>query len=168
MTRVERQYSFKAAKGQDANTPLVRAGGVKNLAMSIRRVADKELSEKMRVASKEAAEVIAGTARGMVPRGDTKKLLGSIRASATRSQGRVHAGNNYKDTRRGVPYARAVHSGRYNKAKGTRTVGQPFIRKAVPKAWPRLVAKYEAAMNDIATEFSKKHGVDQMKGRYKK
>ena len=167
MTRVERKYSFTAAKGEDANTPLVRAGGVKNLAMSIRRVADKELSEKMRVASKEAAEVIADTAKTLVPRGDTKKLLGSIRASATRSQGRINAGNKYKDTRRGVPYARAVHSGRYDKATGTRTKGQPYIKKAIPKAWPRLVAKYEAAMNEIAKEFSKKHGADQVKGKFK-
>ena len=167
MTRVETKYSFKAAKSKGSDTPLVQAGGVKTLAMSIRKVADKELSEKMRVASKEAAEVVAGTARGLVPRGDTKKLLGSIKASATRSQGRIHAGNKYKD-RRGVPYARAVHTGRYFKTTGTRTKGQPFIRKAVPKAWPRLVQKYEASLNEIAKEFKRKHGANIVKGRYKK
>ena len=165
--QVQRKYSFKAAKSKGSDTPLVQAGGVKTLAMSIRRVADKELSEKMRTASKEAAEVVASTAKGMVPRGDTKKLLGSIKASATRSQGRIHAGNKYKD-RRGVPYARAVHTGRYFKTTGTRTKGQPFIRKAVPKAWPRLVDRYEASLNEIAKEFKRKHGANIVKGRYKK
>ena len=165
--KVERKYSFTAAKSKGSDTPLVQAGGVKALAGSIRRVADKELSEKMRKASLEAAEVVSATAKGLVPRGDTKKLLGSIRASATRSQGRIHAGNKYKD-RRGVPYARAVHTGRYFKTTGTRTKGQPFIRKAVPKAWPRLVDRYEASLNEIAKEFKRKHGANIVKGRYKK
>ena len=62
MTKVERTYSFKAARGQSADMPLVKAGGVKQLALSIRRVADKELSEKMRKASLLAAEAVAGTA----------------------------------------------------------------------------------------------------------
>ena len=147
--------------------PLVRAGGVKNLALSIRRVQDKELSEAMRKASLHAAEAVAGTARGMAPRGDTGKLVKTIKATATRSQGRINAGNKYKD-RRGVPYARAVHSGKYIKATGQRTKGNPFIRKAVPKAWSRVVDRYTEAMNEIAKEFSKKHGVDQMKGKYRK
>ena len=162
----ERKYRIRAERGV-SDTPLVRAGGVKNLAMSIRRVNDKELSAKMREASKHAAEVVAGTAKGMVPRGDTKKLLGSIRASATRSQGRIHAGNKYKN-KRGVPYARAVHSGRFIEATGQRTKGNPFIRKAVPKAWTRLVDRYTDAMNDIAKEFNRKHGVSQVKGKYRK
>ena len=161
--KVERKYSFTAAKSKGSDTPLVQAGGVKALAGSIRRVADKELSEKMRKASLEAAEVVSATAKGLVPRGDTKKLLGSIRASATRSQGRIHARH-----KRGVPYARAVHTGRYFKTTGTRTKGQPFIRKAVPKAWPRLVDRYEASLNEIAKEFKRKHGANIVKGRYKK
>ena len=103
----------------------------------------------------------------MAPRGPTGNLVKTIKASATRSQGRVHAGNNYKDKRRGVPYARAVHSGRYNKATGSRTKGNPYIRKAVPKAWPRVVARYTDAMNEIAKEFNRKHGVHQMKGKFK-
>ena len=162
----ERRYKIRAERGGVKDTPLVRAGGVKNLAMSIRRVNDKELSEKMREASKHAAEAVASAARGMVPRGDTKKLLNSIRASATRSQGRIHAGNKYKN-RRGVPYARAVHSGKFVKATGQRTKGTPFIRKAVPKAWSRVVDRYTDAMNEIAKEFNRKHGVDQVKGKFR-
>ena len=168
MTRVERMYSFKAARDQGADEPLVRAGGVKNLALSIRRVQDKELSEKMRKASLHAAQAVAGTAIGMAPRGPTGNLVKTIKATATRSQGRIHAGNNYKDKKRGVPYARAVQSGRYNKATGQRTKGNPYIRKAVPKAWPRVVDRYTDAMSEIAKEFSRKHGVDQMKGKYRK
>ncbi len=148
--------------------PLVRAGGTKQLALSIRRVADKELSEKMKKASLLAAEAVAGTARGMAPRGPTVNLVKTIKATATRSQGRIHAGNRYKDKKRGVPYARAVHSGRYNKATGQHTKGNPFIRKAVPKAWSRVVDRYTDAMNEIAREFNRKHGVHQMKGKYRK
>ena len=152
----ERRYKIRAERGGVKDTPLVRAGGVKNLSMSIRRVNDKELSAKMREASKHAAEAVASAAKGMVPRGDTKKLLNSIRASATRTQGRIHAGNKYKN-RRGVPYARAVHSGKFVKATGQRTKGNPFIRKAVPKAWSRVVDRYTDAMNEIAKEFNRKH-----------
>lgn len=163
----ERKYKIRASRDSPKDTPLVRAGGVKDLAMSIRRVNDKELSKKMIEASRHSAEAVAGTAKGMVPRGDTKKLLHSIRASATRTQGRIHAGNKYKN-RRGVPYARAVHSGKYIKATGVRTKGNPFIRKAVPKAWPRVVDRYTDAMNEIAREFNRKHGVDQVKGKFRK
>ncbi len=162
----ERKYKIRAERGAPIDTPLVRAGGVKNLSMSIRRVNDKELSEKMREASKHAASAVASAARGMAPRGDTKKLLNSIRSSATRTQGRIHAGNKYKN-RRGVPYARAVHSGKFVKATGQRTKGNPFIRKAVPKAWVRVVDRYTDAMNEIAKEFNRKHGVDQVKGKFR-
>ena len=166
MVMQSRKYRIRA-DNTVKDTPLARAGGVKSLAMSIRRINDKELSAKMREASKQAAEVVAATSRGMVPRGDTKKLLKSIRASSTRTQGRIHAGNKYKN-KRGVPYARAVHTGRYDKATGQRSKGNPFIRKAVPKAYPRLIDRYTNAMNDIAREFNRKHGVDQVKGRYRK
>ena len=141
---------------------MARAGGVKSLAMSIRRINDRSLCKDAR--SIEAAAEVVATSRGMVPRGDTKKLLKSIRASSTRTQGRIHAGNKYKN-KRGVPYARAVHTGRYDKATGQRSKGNPFIRKAVPKAYPRLIDRYTNAMNDIAREFNRKHGVDQVKGR---
>ena len=162
----ERKYRIRAERGV-SDTPLVRAGGVKNLAMSIRRVNDKELSAKMREASKHAAEVVASTAKGMVPRGDTKKLLDQFELQQLDLKVESMLVINIKN-KRGVPYARAVHSGRFIEATGQRTKGNPFIRKAVPKAWTRLVDRYTDAMNDIAKEFNRKHGVSQVKGKYRK
>ena len=164
---VQKKYlSGSGMKGK--NTPLVRAGGVRQLALSIRRVNDKELSAKMREASKKAAEEIVPFVKKRVPVGNTGNLKKSIKATATRSQGRINAGNKRKSARTGVPYARAVHSGRYVPSTGKRTKGQPYITKAIPEAWPRLVKEYVQAMNKIAKEFNKKHGVDQVKGAFKK
>ena len=163
-----KKYLSGQGMGGKKQTPLIMAGGVRQLALSIRRVNDKELSKEMREASKAAAEKIVPFAKRKAPVGDTGKLRKSIKASATRSQGRIMAGNNRKAGPAAVPYARAVHSGRYIPSTGARTKGQPFIKKAVPEAWPSLVKEYEAAMNRIAKEFNKKPGVHQMKGAFKK
>ena len=67
---VQKKYlSGSGMKGK--NTPLVRAGGVRQLALSIRRVNDKELSAKMREASKKAAEEIVPFVKKRVPVGNT-------------------------------------------------------------------------------------------------
>ena len=74
----------------------------------------------MREASKQAAEVVAASPAWFLRR--HKEALKSIEHS-TRTQGRIHAGNS--KNKRGVPYARAVHTGRYDKATGQRTKGNP-------------------------------------------
>ena len=163
-----KKYLSGQGMGGKKQTPLVQAGGVRQLALSIRRVNDKELSKEMKKASKDAAEKVVPFAKRNAPLGATGKLRRSIKASATRSQGRINAGNNRKAGPAAVPYARAIHSGKYDRRTGVRTKGNPYISKAVPQAWPSLVKEYEQAMNRIAKEFTKKHGVNQMKGAFKK
>ena len=143
--------------------PLVLAGGAKALAMSIRRMADKELSAEMKAASKAAAETIVPYAKRRAPV-ISGKLRDSIKADATRSQARVKAGSPSR-----VPYARAVHSGRYvsQRTKGFRTKPQPFLREAIPEAWPELVKAYTKGLNRIAKKFEKKHGAHKVTGRFR-
>ena len=147
-------------------TPLVKAGGVKQLALSIRRMEDKELSAEMRKVSKAAAERVVPFAKARTPVGTTGNLRKSIKATATRSQGRIQAGNK-RTGKAGVSYSRAVHSGKYFKSTGRRTKGQPFIKDAIPKAWPGIVREYTEGMNRIADAFNAKHGAHRVKGRFK-
>jgi len=146
------------------STPLVMAGGAKALAMSLRRLGDEELSKEMKAASKEAAEQIVPYAKRRAPV-RTGKLQASIKADATRSIARIKAGSAGR-----VPYARAVHSGRYvsQRTRGIRIKPQPFIREAIPEAWPQLVKKYEEGLNRVAKKFAKKHGAHRATGRFVK
>ena len=146
------------------STPLVMAGGAKALAMSLRRLGDKELSDEMRAASKAAAEEIVPYAKRRAPY-VSGKLEASIKADATRSIARIKAGSASR-----VPYARAIHSGRYisQRTRGIRTKPQPFIRKAIPEAWPQLVKQYEKGLNQVAKKFAAKHGAHRVTGRFVK
>ena len=143
--------------------PLVMAGGAKALAMSIRRIGDKELGDEMKAASKAAAEKIVPYAKRRAPV-NTGNLRASIKADSTRSIARVKAGSPKK-----VPYARAVHSGRYvsQRTKGFRTKPNPFLREAIPEAWPELVKAYTKGLNAIAKKFEKRHGAHQVTGRFR-
>lgn len=154
----KRKAGFKVEGG-----PLVMAGGAKALAMSIRRIGDKELGDEMKAASKAAAEKIVPYAKRRAPV-QTGKLQASIKADATRSIARVKAGSPSR-----VPYARAVHSGRYvsQRTKGFRTKPNPFLREAIPEAWPELVKAYTKGLNAIAKKFNKKHGAHQVTGRFR-
>ena len=140
--------------------PLIRVGGIGSLAMSLRKIADVELSEEMREASLEAAEKIVPHAKDLVPV-NTGALSRSIKATATRRYGRVIAGTDKK-----VPYAYAVHSGR-KLASGKISKATPYLSEAVKRAYPDIVNEYVEAMTRIAIKFEKKHGVSRVYGRYK-
>ena len=142
---------------------LIEAGGIRTLARSMRIMEDKELGDEMRAASKAAAEKIVPYAKRRAPV-QTGKLQASIKADATRSIARVKAGSPSR-----VPYARAVHSGRYvsQRTKGFRTKPNPFLREAIPEAWPELVKAYTKGLNAIAKKFNKKHGAHQVTGRFR-
>ena len=142
---------------------LIEAGGIRTLARSLRILEDKELSDEMRAASKAAAEKIVPYAKEKVPVGATGRLKASIKADATRSRAIIKAGTPTR-----VPYALAVHRGRYIKSTGSRTKGAPFIRKAIPEAWPEIIEVFVKGMNRIAKDFEKKHGASRVVGRYKK
>ena len=138
------------------------AGGISALATSLRKIGDVELSKEMKAVSKEAAEQVVPYAKKRVPV-QTGTLRDSIKAESTRRFGRIKAG-----TAQQVPYARAIHTGRYIPSTGKRTKGTPFIRKAVPEAWPQIIEVFTKGMNRIAKDFEKKHGASRVVGRYRK
>jgi hypothetical protein len=140
---------------------LIEAGGIRTLARSIRIVVDDELSDEMRAASKAAAEKIVPYAKGAVPVGATGRLKETIKADATRSRAIIKAGTPSR-----VPYASAVHRGRYIKSTGQRTKATKYLSSMIPKAWPEMVTEYVEAMDRIAKKFNKKHGVSRVYGRY--
>ena len=140
--------------------PLIRVGGIGSLAMSLRKIADEELSEEMREASLEAAEKIVPHAKDLVPV-NTGALSRSIKATATRRYGRIEAGSPKR-----VPYSYYVHSGR-KLASGKISKATPYLSQAVKRAFPEIVKEYVEAMNKIAIKFEKKHGVSRVYGRYK-
>ncbi len=140
---------------------LIEAGGIRTLSRSIRIMADKELGDEMRAASKAAAEKIVPHAKKAVPVGATGRLKASIKADATRSRAIIKAGTPGR-----VPYALAVHRGRYIKATGKRTKGTKYLSSMIPKAWPEMVDEYVQAMDKIAKKFNKKHGVSRVYGKF--
>jgi len=151
-----------AKGGTKKNEPLMRAGGIAALATSLRKIADKELSAEMKAVTKAAAEKVLPHAKKRVPV-QTGRLRDSLKAEGTRRYARIKAGTAKK-----VPYARAIHSGRYIPSTGQRTKGTPFIRKAIPEAFPQIVDEFVKGMNRIAKKFEKKHGASRVVGRYKK
>ncbi len=142
---------------------LLQVGGVHGMASSLQNLArdpgsatDNELDRKMKAASKAAAEKIVPYAKAAVPV-RTGSLQRTIKADATRRYGRIIAGTPTR-----VPYALAVHRGRYIEGSKKRTKATRFLSSVIPKAFPEIIDEYVKAMNSIAKEFQKKHGVDRI------
>lgn len=142
---------------------LIEVGGISQMASSLRRLGDEDLSKEMKAASKAAAEKIVPYAKRRVPV-RTGALRDSIRAGATRRYGQIMAGTGVKTK----PYAYLIHRG-FNQSGGRgRYVGTKYISKAVPEAWPQIIDEYVKSMNRIAKAFQKKHGVDRVYGGFRK
>ena len=139
---------------------LIEAGGIRALSRSIRIMVDKALGAEMRAASKAAAEKIVPYAKKAVPV-ISGRLRDTIKADATRSRAIIKAGTPGR-----VPYAYAVHRGRYIKSTGKRTEATKYLSSVIPKAWPELVDEYVKAMDRIAKKFNKKHGVSRVYGKF--
>ena len=140
---------------------LIQVGGVQGMARSLQNLAregmgDTELDNKMRAASKAAAEAIVPFAKAAVPV-RTGALQRTIKADATRRFGRIIAGTPTR-----VPYALQVHRGVDIPGSRRRTRATKYLSKSIPKAWPQIVDEYVKAMNEIAKEFQAKHGVDRI------
>ena len=140
---------------------LMQVGGIRGMANSLQTLArsgqgDSELDEKMRAASKRAAQAIVPEAQKMVPviSGALKR---SIRADATRRYARIKAGTAAR-----TPYALAVHRGTYRPGSKGRTRATKYLSSVIPKVFPEIIDEYVKAMNSIAREFQKKHGVDRI------
>ena len=145
------------------NDPLLRVGGVAQLAMSLRRMGDEELSKEMKAASLAAAQHVVPFAKKRVPV-RTGALRDSITASSTRRAGLILAGTGVKTK----PYAYLVHRGYDRGGRRGRYIGKRYISKAVPEAWPQIRDEYVRSMNRIAKRFEKKHGVSRVYGGFKK
>ena len=140
---------------------LLQVGGVHGMARSLQNLAregmgDTELDNKMRAASKAAAEKIVPFAKAAVPV-RTGALQRTIKAAATRRYGRIIAGTPPR-----VPYALAVHRGTYRPGSKVRTRATKYLSSVIPKVFPEIIDEYVKAMNSIAREFQKKHGVDRI------
>ena len=142
----------------------MQVGGIRGMASSLQNLArdpnqatDNELDAKMRAASKAAAEKIVPHAKAAVPviSGALKR---SIRADTpTRRYARIKAGTAAR-----TPYALAVHRGTYRPGSKVRTKATKYLSSVIPKVWPQIVDEYVKAMNEIAKEFQKRHGVDRI------
>ena len=140
---------------------LMQVGGIRGMASSLQNLAregagDTELDKKMRAASKAAAEAIVPAAKAAVPV-ISGALQRSIKADATRRYGRIIAGTPAR-----TPYALAVHRGTYRPGSKVRTRATKYLSSVIPKVFPQIIDEYVKAMNSIAKEFQKKHGVDRI------
>ena len=140
---------------------LMQVGGIRGMASSLQNLAregagDNELDKKMKAASKAAAEAIVPSAKKAVPV-ISGALQRSIKSDATRRYGRIIAGTPTR-----VPYALAVHRGTYRKGSRVRTRATKYLSSVIPKVFPEIIDEYVKAMNSIAKEFQKKHGVDRI------
>ena len=121
----------------------MRVGGVKGMAISLRKLGDKELSEEMRAASLAAAEKIVPYAKAKAPVG-TGSLRSSIRAEATRRYGRIAAGTTVATGK----YARHVHSG-YQRGR-QKVRGVPYLKDAIPMAFDEIKKEYVRKTDPVA------------------
>ena len=139
----------------------MQVGGIRGMASSLQNLAregagDTELDKKMKAASKAAAEAIVPAAKAAVPV-ISGALQRSIKSDATRRYGRIIAGTPTR-----TPYALAVHRGTYRKGSRVRTRATKYLSSVIPKGFPEIIDEYVKAMNSIAKEFQKKHGVDRI------
>ena len=140
---------------------LMQVGGIRGMASSLQTLAragqgDTELDKKMKAASKAAAEAIVPAAKAAVPV-ISGALQRTIKSDATRRYGRIIAGTPGR-----VPYALAVHRGTYRRGSKVRTRATKYLSSVIPKVFPEIIDEYVKAMNSIAREFQKKHGVDRI------
>ena len=117
---------------------------------------DTELDKKMKAASLAAAQAIVPEAKKMVPV-RSGALQRSIKATSTRRYGVIKAGTAAR-----TPYALAVHRGAYHRGSKARTRATKYLSSVIYKVWPEIVDEYVKAMNEIARDFQKRHGVDRI------
>lgn len=134
-------------------TDKIEVKGLKELTKALKQL-DPEMVKELKAVNKDAAQVIATSAKGIVPR-RSGRLANSIRAGATTKSGVVRAGNNGK-----VPYGPGIHFGVGPRPgrKGPHSVKpNPFIysaldarRQAVEASWSKAVEKIVERASDGA------------------
>lgn len=115
--------------------PSVKIEGLKELSAHFKKLS-AELPKELKAVSKDAAEIVATEARGIVPV-LSGKLRGKIKAGATAKGGDVRVN--------GLVYAKPIHFGwkRHN------IKPNPFLYKARDKRVDEVIAKFQKGLHDL-------------------
>lgn len=108
------------------------------------RDADASLLDELKDANRDAAELVAATARPLVPR-RTGRLEATVRTGATKRSGVVRAG------RARVPYAPPVHFGWPRR----KIKPQPFLHDALDRRRSELERDYAQRVQDIVDKVNR-------------
>jgi len=117
--------------------PLVQIEGARQLRATLGQSADG--LEDLKTANARAAAVAADETRRRAPRGETGRLVGSVRSSGTKTAGYVRAGGAR------VPYP-GVQEWGYRSGRPIK--GQHYMTDAAKAAEPRWLPAYERELND--------------------
>lgn len=123
-----------------------KVDGLKELQKEIRKTEDVELKKRLRLANKEAAQVVADQAKVEVPR-RSGRLARSIGTQATQTSAFVKAGTAAR-----VPYAGPIHFGWPKR----NIRPQPFLYEAMDKRIGEVRKAYEKNLGKITKDLSSK------------
>ena len=123
-----------------------KVDGLKELQKEIRQTEDVELKKRLRLANKEAAQVVADQAKVEVPR-RSGRLARSIGVQASQTSASVKAGTAAR-----VPYAGPIHFGWPKR----NIRPQPFLYEAMDKRIGEVRRAYEKNLGKITKDLSSK------------
>jgi len=123
-----------------------KVDGLKALQKEIRKTEDVEMKKQLRLANKEAAQVVADQAKVEVPR-RSGRLARSIGAQASQTSAFVKAGTPSR-----VPYAGPIHFGWPKR----NIRPQPFLYEAMDKRIGEVRRAYEKNLGKITKDLSSK------------
>ena len=123
-----------------------KVDGLKELQKEIRRTEDVELKKQLRLANKEAAQVVADQAKVEVPR-RSGRLARSIGVQASQTSASVKAGTAAR-----VPYAGPIHFGWPKR----NIRPQPFLYEAMDKRIGEVRRAYEKNLEKLGKSLSSK------------
>ena len=94
----------------------------------------------LKTANRNAADTVVSAAKPATPYKDGY-LQASVRATATKREGRIRAGNN-RTSKTGVPYANPIHWGWPSR----KIKANPWLLQAARKTEPQWLIAYKAAL----------------------
>lgn len=115
----------------------IEVEGLRALGRDLKKI-DAELPGSLKDVARDAAVLVATTARTLVPH-RSGRLEGSIRTGATLRSGTVKAGS------RRVPYASVVHFGWARRS----IAPQPFIYRALDRRRDEVVEQYQRQVAEL-------------------
>jgi HK97 gp10 family phage protein len=122
----------------------IRIDNLRETAQAFRRAERKDLGKKLRLANKDAVEVVKDEAKSQVPV-RSGRLRKSINTQASQTSASVKAGSAAR-----VPYAGVIHFGWGRKGIHP----QPFLFGAVAKKYDEVVEAYEKNIDKLKRDLS--------------